>query len=45
VRDLSEVLAEPIASFKARLEAKRVKTSELDPLIDRIAKEQRSLGG
>jgi nucleoside-diphosphate-sugar epimerase len=45
VRDLSEVLAEPIASFKSRLEAKRVKGSELEPLIDRIVKEQRSLGG
>jgi nucleoside-diphosphate-sugar epimerase len=44
VTDLSEALAEPIASFKSRLEAKRVKNSELDPLIDRIANEQRSLG-
>jgi len=45
VRDLSGVLAEPITSFKSRREAKGVKYSELDPLIDRIAKEQRSLGG
>jgi nucleoside-diphosphate-sugar epimerase len=44
VKDLSAVLAEPIASFKSRLAAKRVKNSELDPLIDRIANEQRSLG-
>jgi nucleoside-diphosphate-sugar epimerase len=44
VSNLSELLAEPIASFKSRLAAKRVKSSELEPLIDRIAKEQRSLG-
>jgi nucleoside-diphosphate-sugar epimerase len=44
VKDLGEVLAEPIASFKARREANGAKEHELDPLIDRIAKEQRSLG-
>ena len=44
-RHLSEVLAEPIASFKSRLAADGPKSSKLDPLIDRIATEQRSLGG
>ena len=44
VRHLSEVLAEPIASFKSRLEAEGPKSGKLDPLIDRIATEQRSLG-
>jgi nucleoside-diphosphate-sugar epimerase len=43
-RHLSEVLAEPIASLKSRLEAEGPKSGKLDPLIDRIATEQRSLG-
>jgi len=44
-RAIGEVLAEPIASFKSRLEAEGPKDGKLDPMIDRIAKEQRSLGG
>jgi nucleoside-diphosphate-sugar epimerase len=40
-KELRDVLAEPIASFKARKESTR---GELDPLIDRIAREQRALG-
>jgi nucleoside-diphosphate-sugar epimerase len=43
-RDLAEVLAEPIASFNARRQADGPKSDRLDPLIDRIAREQRSLG-
>ena len=43
-RNLADVLAEPIAHFKARFQAEGPKSSELDPLIDRIAREQRSLG-
>jgi nucleoside-diphosphate-sugar epimerase len=42
---LFEVLAESIAHFKRRLHAKGPQTGELDPLMDRIAKEQRALGG
>ena len=44
VKDLDDVLAEPIASFKARLKSGGPKTSDRDPLMDRIAREQRSLG-
>jgi nucleoside-diphosphate-sugar epimerase len=43
-KDLGEVLAEPIASFNARRKAELPKSDDLDPLIDRIAREQRSLG-
>ncbi len=42
--DLADVLAEPIASFKSRLKSAGPKTSERDALMDRIAREQRSLG-
>ena len=45
VKDLNEVLAEPIASFKARLKSGGPKTSDQDAIMDRIAREQRSLGG
>jgi nucleoside-diphosphate-sugar epimerase len=44
VKDLDQVLAEPIASFKARLKSDGPRTTDLDPLMDRIAREQRSLG-
>jgi nucleoside-diphosphate-sugar epimerase len=44
VGNLDEVLAEPIASFKARLKSEGSKTSDRDALMDRIAREQRSLG-
>ena len=44
VKDLDQVLAEPIASFKARLKSEGPKTSDRDALMDRIAREQRSLG-
>ena len=44
VKDLDEVLAEPIASFKARLKSEGPKTSAWDAPMDRIAREQRSLG-
>jgi len=37
-------LAEPIASFKSRLKSEGSKTSDRDALMDRIAREQRSLG-
>ena len=43
-KNLSEVLAEPIAHFKARLAAKGPQTDDLGGLIDRIAREQRALG-
>jgi nucleoside-diphosphate-sugar epimerase len=43
-KNLTEVLAEPIAHFKARLRVEAPKTDELDSLIDRIAREQRTLG-
>jgi nucleoside-diphosphate-sugar epimerase len=43
-RDLADVLAEPIASFKARPKSDGPKTADLDSLMDRIAREQRSLG-
>lgn len=42
--DLAEILAEPIAHFKQRLEADGPQTSALDPLLDRIASEQSALG-
>jgi hypothetical protein len=42
--DLARVLAEPIAHVQARLSAERTKAGELDPLLDRIAREQRKLG-
>jgi nucleoside-diphosphate-sugar epimerase len=41
---LDEVLAESVVNFKARLKAKGPQTSEIEPLLDRIAKEQSSLG-
>ncbi len=44
VKDLADVLAEPVASFKARLKSDGPKTSAEDALMDRIAREQRSLG-
>jgi hypothetical protein len=44
VENLEDVLAEPIASFKARLKAEGAKTSDRDALMDRIAREQSSLG-
>ena len=43
-KELKDVLAEPIAHFKARLRSDGPKTGELDALIDRIAREQRTLG-
>ena len=43
-KELKDVLAEPIAHFKARLRSDGPKTGELDALIDRIAREQRALG-
>ena len=42
--DLARVLAEPIARVQARLSAEGTKADELDPLPDRIAREQRKLG-
>lgn len=45
VKDLAAVLAEPIAQCKARLKAERHRPHELDALMDRIASEQRALGG
>jgi nucleoside-diphosphate-sugar epimerase len=44
VKDLDAVIAEPVAHFKARLQAKGSKGNELDPLIDLIALQQRALG-
>jgi hypothetical protein len=43
-KDLTRVLAEPIAAVQARLSAEGTKAYELDPLLDRIAREQRKLG-
>ena len=43
-KDLSEVLREPVAHVKARIEASGPKTGANDALIDRIAEEQRALG-
>jgi hypothetical protein len=45
VNELKDVLAEPIKHFKARLRSEGPKAAEHDALIDRIAREQRSLGG
>ncbi len=42
--DLDEILAEPIAAFKAR-NPTAGQTDALDPLMDRIAAEQSALGG
>ena len=42
---LGDVLANPVAHFKARRQVGNRKTGDLDDLIDRIAREQRSLGG
>jgi nucleoside-diphosphate-sugar epimerase len=44
-KNLDIVVAEPVAHFKARFEAQGPKENALDPLIDRIAREQRALGG
>jgi len=44
-KDLTEVLREPIANIKARLKVGGAKFGERDALIDRIAREQRALGG
>jgi Bacterial regulatory proteins, gntR family len=44
VKELKDVLAEPIAHIKARLRSEGPQTGELDALIDRIAREQRALG-
>jgi nucleoside-diphosphate-sugar epimerase len=44
VKDLDDVLAEPIAAFKARLKSEGPKTSDRDALMDRVAREQRLLG-
>ncbi|HEY1720598.1 MAG TPA: NAD-dependent epimerase/dehydratase family protein [Magnetospirillaceae bacterium] len=44
-KELTEVLAEPIAHCKARVAAAAAPVvGELDPLMDRIAREQRALG-
>jgi nucleoside-diphosphate-sugar epimerase len=43
-KNLDEVIAEPVAHFKARFNAQGPKDHELDPLIDRIARQQRALG-
>jgi nucleoside-diphosphate-sugar epimerase len=43
-KKLKDVLAEPIESLKARLSRGESAGHKLDPLIDRIAHEQRSLG-
>src|SRR5204863_9667616 len=40
---LDEVLAESIKHFKERLKAKGPQTGDLDPLMDRIAKDQMAL--
>lgn len=42
---LSEVLSDSIAHFNRRLRDMGPQTNALDPLMDRIAKEQRALGG
>ena len=44
VKHIEDVLAEPIASFKARLKSGGPSATDLDPLMDRIAREQRALG-
>lgn len=43
-KELEDIFADPIASFSARRQTGGARTSELDPLTDRIAREQRSLG-
>ena len=43
--DLVKVLAEPISTVKARIKASGPQSFELDSLYDRIAREQRALGG
>jgi nucleoside-diphosphate-sugar epimerase len=43
-KDLAKVLAEPVASVKERLKAP-AQLDPLEPLLDRICKEQRGLGG
>jgi nucleoside-diphosphate-sugar epimerase len=43
--ELGEVLKESIAHVQARIKTSGPKSSERDALIDRIAKEQRALGG
>jgi nucleoside-diphosphate-sugar epimerase len=42
--DLVQVLAEPIMQFRARLAEGGPRASELEPLMDRIAREQGALG-
>jgi nucleoside-diphosphate-sugar epimerase len=42
--ELDEVLAESIAHFRARLEATGPQSNALEPLMDRIAREQSALG-
>ena len=44
VKDLKDVLSEPVVHFKARVRSGGPKTGEHDALIDRIAREQRALG-
>ena len=41
---LDEILAEPVVHFKARAKTNGAGTSELDPLFDKIAREQSALG-
>ncbi|HZP21677.1 MAG TPA: RNA-binding protein, partial [Bauldia sp.] len=41
--NLTEVLADSVKNFKARYDREGAKHFDLDPLIDRIAKEQRAL--
>jgi hypothetical protein len=43
-KDLARVLAEPIARVQARLSAEGTNVYEFEPLLDRIAREQRKLG-
>lgn len=43
--DLAKVLAESVATVKARIKQSGPQNFELDPLYDRIAREQRGLGG
>lgn len=44
LRELADVLGNPIAHFKARRQAGVRNRADLDGLMDRIAREQRSLG-
>lgn len=41
---LDDVLADSIANFKARVKADGPQVGDMEPLMDRIAKEQRALG-